>query len=81
MIHSMAISYEKALAQARVVGAGKADNEGQIAQLCESVLPSMCGAVSPKLVFEGAIKKGMRATEFSRLMASDPLAIADLQWI
>lgn len=75
------IRYEDALAESRRVGAAHADDAGQIAGLCESAVQAVCGAVSPKLVYEGAMKKGLSAKEFGRLLGSDPRAIEALQWL
>lgn len=74
-------SYDEALASLRRIGAAHADDAGQIAGLCSSTLQIACGAVSPKLVFEGAMKKGLTAKQFAALMSTDPLAVAELQWL
>ena len=74
-------SYEQALADARRVGAAKADDAGQIAQLCNTAVQTVCGAVAPRLVYEGAMKKGLSGKEFGRLMGSDPQQIERLQWV
>lgn len=74
-------TYEQALAAARRVGAAHADDAGQIAGLCDSTVQILCGAVAPRLVYDGAIKKGLTAVEFSRLLADDCAAIEALQCI
>jgi hypothetical protein len=74
-------SYEEALAEARRVGAANVGDAGQIAGLCASVLQTVCGAVSPKLVYEGAMKKRLSGQEFGRLMGTDPRSIEELQWL
>jgi len=48
--------------------------------LLETSIQILCGAVSPKLVFEGAQKKGMKAKEVMALAHKDPGAIEALMW-
>lgn len=75
-------TYEDVLAQAKRVGASKASDEGVIALFCDSpALHLLCGAVSAKLVFEGARTKGLSAVEFAHLVNSDPKAVEDLMWL
>ena len=74
------LGYEATLHAARKVGASKANDAQQIALLCENVLQRTCGAVSPSLVFEGAMKKNLTATQFSKMMADDPQGVEDLMW-
>jgi hypothetical protein len=52
-----------------------------MASFCEGVLQLVAGAVSPKLVWEGAQKRGMTALELSNLAARDPRAVAELMWL
>lgn len=74
-------TYDEALANARKVGAARSDDAGQIASLCNTVVQTACGAVAPRLVYEGAMKRGLTSQEFGRLMGSDPGAVAALQWV
>ena len=73
--------YETTLARAKQVGAAHADNDESIALFCAGPLQTLCGAVSPKLVFEGAVKKGLSYREFGHLASTDPSAVADLMWV
>ena len=72
--------YETVLDRAKQVGASNADNDESIALFCDGPLQTLCGAVSQKLVFEGAVKKGLGYREFGHLASTDPSVIADLMW-
>ncbi len=74
-------SFDEALALLRRVGAAHADTAGQLAGLCSSVLRLTCGALSPRLVYEGAMKRGLTASQLSDMMSSDPSAVEALQWL
>lgn len=74
-------TYQDALAELKSKGAAHASDAAVIAGLCDGSLQIVCGAVSPRLVFDGAMKKGLTSAEFGRLMSTDALAIADLQWL
>lgn len=73
--------YETTLARAKKIGAANADNDESIALFCHGPLQTLCGAVSPKLVFEGAVKTGLDYREFGRLASTSPTAISDLMWV
>lgn len=73
-------TYAEALEAARIVGTGKADDAGAMAQFCEANIQLLCGAVSPRLVWEGAQRKGLTFLELGRLAAKDPAGVADLMW-
>lgn len=74
-------TYEQTLHSAIAVGASKA-NDGQLMALfCAGPLQTLCGAVAPSLVFEGAQKKGLNSKELAALAAKKPAAVADLMWV
>jgi hypothetical protein len=73
-------TYEDALREAHETGASQADDAGVMALFCESVLQTLVGAASPKLVFEGAQKTGLTAVELNALCLSDFAAVHDLMW-
>lgn len=74
-------AYAEVLADARLVGASRADEEGLLALLCYSgALQRTCGAVSSKLVFEGARRAGLTARALTLLLATDPGEVEKLQW-
>lgn len=72
--------YKTTLAAARKAGASHADDAGQIALLCATTVQHTVGAVSPSLVFEGAMKKKLTASAFARLIGRDPRAVEALMW-
>lgn len=74
------MTYTHALERLRRQGAAHADDQAVMAGFCEGTLQLLVGAVSPKLVWEGATKKGLTASELLHL-CDDPLAVADLMWI
>lgn len=74
-------TYYDALAAGCKVGAAHATDAQFMAMICDSTAQIMCGAVSPKLIWEGAQSKGMTAKQLAYLMVSDPAAVADLMWI
>jgi len=73
-------TYEDALAKAETVGASHADDAGLMALFCENNLQIIVGAVAPKLVWEGAQRRGMTARELARLAGTDPIAVGELMW-
>ena len=75
----MTDTYEAALARADTVGSARADDAAVSAQFCRDCLPLLVGAISSRLVWEGAQKRGLTFLQLGRL-AGDPLAIDDLQW-
>lgn len=81
MTTAITASYQDTLAAAKKVGASKATDAGVMALFCAGSLQLLCGAVSPALVWRGAVASGMTARDLSRLAATDPMAISDLQWI
>jgi hypothetical protein len=76
-----AMTYKKALNEARKVGVGVCSDQAAMAAFCDSLIQVLCGAVSPRLVWEGAMKRGMTNLELGRLAGTDPSAVADLMWV
>jgi hypothetical protein len=74
-------AYAAALKVCRAKGAVHAPNDALMAGLCQDVIQTLVGAVSPQLVWEGAIKKGLTAKELLNLCHTDFMAVDDLQWI
>lgn len=77
----LADSYEAALTRARKEGVGVCDDAAAMAAFCETTVPLLVGAVSGRLVWEGAMRKGLSALELGRLAGSDVRAVDDLQWV
>jgi hypothetical protein len=73
-------TYEQELAAACHVGSAHATDPGLMAQFCSSALQTLVGAVSPRLVWEGAQGKGLSTRELADLCHTDPTAVADLMW-
>jgi hypothetical protein len=48
-----------------------------MAMFCESVMPRMVGAFSPRLVWEGEQKKGLTALQLHNICAEKDLASLD----
>jgi hypothetical protein len=51
-----------------------------MAMLLDSTGQLLCGAISPRLVWEGAQAKGLTSEELARLMNDDPNAVHELMW-
>ena len=73
-------TYQDALREARTIGAGHASDQAEMALFCAGPLQLLAGAVSPRLVWEGAQKRGLTAYELAAMCAQDTGAVADLQW-
>jgi hypothetical protein len=72
--------YAEALEAADRVGSAHASETQLLAQFCRGTLPYVAGAVSPKLVFEGALAAGLNSRQLAQLCHQYPLAVAELQW-
>ncbi|MFF9922597.1 hypothetical protein ACF1HG_34350 [Streptomyces globisporus] len=75
------MTYEEALQQSKSAGAAHATDPALMATFCEGALQTLCGAVSPKLVWTGAQARGMSTTDLAAMCASSPQEVADLQWV
>ncbi|MFA5707524.1 hypothetical protein [Mycolicibacterium sp.] len=73
--------FDSALARHDAVGSSKALDADLMAAFCRDVLQQVVGAASPKLVWEGARKKGLTTRELAELAIRDVLAVSDLQWL
>jgi hypothetical protein len=58
----------------------RCDDAALMASFCEHDIQILAGAVSPRLVWEGAQRKGMTTRELAALCHDDPRAIDTLQW-
>jgi hypothetical protein len=74
-------SYRETLAAAHQAGAVHCDDKQLMAWICAHNLQTLCGAVSPQLVWEGAQKRGLTTTQLLDLVATDVMAVEALQWI
>lgn len=74
------MTYEEALAEGQRLGAGVCDDAAAMALFCAGSLQHIVGAVSPKLVWEGAQKAGLSLLELGRLCAQSPKTVHELMW-
>ena len=65
---------------ARKAGAAHCTDAELMASFCDGTAQLLIGAVSPRLVWEGAMSKGMTTKQLATLMHDDPIAAADLMW-
>lgn len=73
--------FDAALERYQRVGASRAADDELMAAFCKHTLQRIVGAVSPKLVWEGARKRGMTTKELAAMAATDVMGVSDLQWI
>jgi len=73
--------YYDALRDGNAAGASKATDSQVMAMFLDSFAQILLGAVSPKLVWEGAQDKGMTALQLVHLIGKDPRAAEELQWL
>lgn len=74
------MEYQDVLREAKKLGAANCSDAGVMALFCDTSLQTLVGAVSPKLVFNGAQSLNMSAQELARLANSDPRAVSELMW-
>lgn len=74
-------AFDTALERYGQVGASRAADDELMAAFCKYNLQRIVGAVSPKLVWEGARKKGLSTKELAHLAGTDVMAVSDLQWL
>lgn len=72
-------TYAEALVRYRHSGASSADDAALMAAFCRNDLQILVGAVSPKLVWEGAQHAALSTRELAR-MTPNPMVVSDLQW-
>lgn len=75
------MTYDDALAEASRKGVARCGDAAAMASFCENTIQILVGAVSPRLVWEGARKKKMTFVELAELCNRDPRAVADLMWL
>lgn len=74
-------TYAQALKATRATGTMQLTDPQFMALFCDTAIQSLCGAVSPQLVWEGAQSKGMTTKDLERLAHTDKTAVAELMWI
>lgn len=73
--------FDEALSRAAGAGSVHAADEDLMAAFCKYDLQRIAGAVSPRLVWTGARKKGLTVKELTQLAGTDPWAVESLQWL
>jgi hypothetical protein len=73
-------AYGDTLARGKKIGASRAPTAEAIALFCDGPLQTLVGAVSPELVWTGAVARRMAYLEFGRLCAQ-PMEVSELQWL
>jgi hypothetical protein len=74
-------TYEAALKRAKDKGVGRCDAAALMAHICKYNIPMLVGAVSPQLVWEGAMTKGLTSKQLLEMARRDIMEVDDLQWI
>lgn len=74
-------SYDQTLKTAKTVGTSHANDAQLMALFCDGALQTLCGAVSPALVWQGAQTKGLSTQELASLANSDAMEVAELMWV
>jgi hypothetical protein len=73
-------AYQEALASGRKTGASRCTDAELMAGLLDGNAQILLGAVSPRLMWKGAMAKGLTSQELARLIHDDPQAACDLMW-
>lgn len=73
------MTYQQALQAGKQVGASQAEGHVLLAMLCQCL--ALVHAISPALVYEGAVKKGIDCKALVKLAATDPVALGDLMFV
>jgi hypothetical protein len=78
----MAKSYEEALAAGIKTGAAHCAEPELMAMFVDSAAQTLIGpGVSPKLLWQGAQKKGLTTLELAELISEDALKASELMWV
>lgn len=75
------VTWEQALAEAHTKGVGRCSDHAAMAAFCDANITRAIGAVSPQLIWEGAMRKNMTLLELGRLAGRDPYACSELMWV
>ncbi len=73
------MTYQEALKEAKGNLAHCSD-AAAMAAYCDGLIQFLVGAVSPRLIWEGAMRRGMTALALARLAQTDPAATEALMW-
>lgn len=75
------MTFEEALAEAKRVGLSRCSDAAAMAAFCDEGIQHVAGAVSGKLVWQGAMKKGLTFQQLAVLCNKSPLEVAELMWL
>lgn len=73
--------YTDALKRAKDQGVGQCDDAAAMAAFCDSTLQTLVGAVSPRLVWDGAQASGLTLTDLATMAATDAPSVHELMWV
>lgn len=74
------MTFEEALAEAKRAGISRCSDPALMASFCQADIQLLVGTASPKLVWAGAMSRGLTSLQLAQLCATDPKAVADLIW-
>lgn len=74
-------TYAEALKAAETTGVAHCTDAQLMASFCQANIQTLCGALSPQLVWEGAQKKGLTALQLAHLATTDVNAVEALMWL
>lgn len=75
------MTWDQALTEATERGVHKCSAPALMASVLDASLPFTVGAVSPRLVWEGAQKSGLTTKQVLRMAVDDVMAVEALQWL
>ena len=75
------MTYQQALSEAEETGLSQCSDAAAMAAFCKAEIQIFCGAVSPRLVWEGAQKKGLTFQELAELANDNPSKVNELMWL
>ena len=73
------MTYEQALKRGEQAGASKAGAQEFLALICKSL--ASLHAISPALVYEGAMKRRLTAKQVAKLAVDDPVGLGNLMFV
>jgi hypothetical protein len=73
------MTYKEALKGEKKTGVKNCSEVEFLAGFCQT-LPLIVGAVSPELVFNGAVKRKLSAKDLSKMAIEAPQDVIDLMW-
>lgn len=76
----MTVTYKEALAESRREGVSKCGDAALMASFLDGCAQTLLGAVSPRLVWDGAQKRGLSSKGLMEMIHDDPAAAVDLMW-